>query len=545
MMEREGHVTVFLCLILTLIFSLLGVCLESARGAALLFRTRLMANSSLQSVFAGYDRGLWDRYRLLFCPAGDRSGHLLEQRLHEYAALQGPSGLETGLLWGTDWLYPEPAQAQVLGLVFATDQSGAVFERAVLEYMETGAGEILWEKMQEVLFGEAEAGEEDPLQAARDSAEKGEFNLEQLEEEYQNWEEAAQAALPEAVGAENGQGAGQEEDQGNGQEADRDTGQGAGAPVTAGGGETGRESLLPEGNLLEGLKLLLSHGVLGLVTEDPASLSAQTLGDGFLPSRMAASEREQAEAASSLDGAEGLQDTLLFQEYLLRFLDCYTSENAGEGMAYQLEYVVAGKETDRENLSAVIHRLLWVRAAMNLAYLASDAPSRSAAHTAAAALVGWTGIPALVAGLGGLLLAAWSYGEALVDVRSLLAGECVPLFKDRESWRLNLEGMASLTVEARTQEQKEEGLSYEDYLRLLLLTVGQEEKSYRTMDMIQRQMELLEPGFRLDQCVYFGEVLVQTESRLLFTPLFFWDRRQGWAGRHTLEVRASYGYETR
>lgn len=512
--------TVFLCLILTLIFSLLGVCLESARGAGLLFRTRLMAGSSLQSVFAGYDRALWERYRLLFCPAGDRSGQLLEQRVREYAALQGPSGWETGFLAGTDWLYPEPVQVQVSGLIFATDQAGSVFERAVLDYMETGAGEILWGKLQEALEGEGPVGTEDPLQVARDSAEKGDFDLGQLEEEYQSWEEAARAALPE--GEENTPGTG-----------------------SAGTAGTDQESLLPEGNLLEGLKVLFSHGVLGLVTEDPDSLSAQALGDGFLPSRMTASERSRAEEAGSLDsvdGAEGLPDTLLFQEYLLRFLDCYTSENAGEGMAYQLEYVVAGKETDRENLSAVIHRLLWIRASMNLAYLSSDAPSQSAVSAAAASLVGWTGIPALVAGLGGLILAAWGYGEALVDVRSLLAEECVPLFKDRESWRLNLEGLASLTVEDRTQEQKEKGLSYEDYLRLLLLTVGQEEKSYRAMDMIQRQMELLEPGFRLDQCVFAGEVALQTESRLLFSPLFFWDRRQGLAGGHALEAQASYQY---
>ena len=533
-MEREGHVTVFLCLILTLIFSLLGVCLESARGAALLFRTRLMAGSSLQSVFAGYDRALWERYRLLFCPAGDRSGQLLSQRVQAYAALQGPSGWETGFGTGTDWLYPEPVQVQISGLVFATDQTGAVFEGAVLDYMETGSVEILWGKLQESLEGGGGDGTEDPLQAARDSAEKGDFDWSELEAAYQNWEETARAVLPEAEE--------QEKDGEAGQETGRESGSGVGPAEETG---ADRESLLPEGNLLEGLKALLSYGVLALVADDPESLSLQALGDGFLPSRMAASERGRTEAAGSWDpvgGVEGWQDTLLFQEYLLRFLDCYTSENAGEGMAYQLEYVVAGKETDRENLSAVIHRLLWVRTAMNLAYLASDAPSRSAASAAAATLVGWTGMPALVAGLSSLILAAWGYGEALVDVRSLLAGECVPMFKNRETWRLSLDGLASLTVEAQTPEQREEGLSYEDYLRLLLLTVEQEEKSYRAMDMIQRQMEQLEPGFRFDQCVLAGEVVLQAESRLLFAPLFFWDRRQGWAGSHGPEARASYRY---
>ncbi len=540
-MRWDGQITVFLCLILTVIFSLLGACLESARGAGLRFRMQLAANSALQSVFAEFDRALWEQYRLLFCPAGDRSGALLGERVQAYAGLQGTEGG----LWGSDWMRPEPVSAQVSGLVFATDQSGVVFEKAVLDYMETGAVEIVWEKLQETLEGDGSEAA-DPLQEARDSAEKGEFDFREVEEQYQEWEGQAAEVLEESqeTGADGGTpGEAAESPAGEGSPAEPSGEQGDAG--TSGAGETARESILPEGNLIEGVKALFSHGVLALVLENPGELSQEALGDGFLPSRMSGEERSRSDPASPLseeDGVQGMVDTLLFQEYLLRFLDCYTSENPGEGLRYQLEYVVAGKENDRENLTSVVHRLLWVREAMNLAYLATDSSSRSLASSAAAALVGWTGLPFLVAGLSALILAAWSYGESLVDVRSLLAGECVPLLKDAESWRLSLNGLVSLSASVRTEEQKEEGLSYEDYLRLLLLTVGQEEKSYRAMDVIQRQMEQTEPGFRLDQCVFSCEATVQGESGLLFTPLLFLPRTQWGSSGYALEARTRYQY---
>ena len=39
-----------------------------------------------------------------------------------------------------------------------------------------------------------------------------------------------------------------------------------------------------------------------------------------------------------------------------------------EGLSYQLEYAVAGKDTDMENLKSVVMRLLAVREAANLSF---------------------------------------------------------------------------------------------------------------------------------------------------------------------------------
>ena len=48
-----------------------------------------------------------------------------------------------------------------------------------------------------------------------------------------------------------------------------------------------------------------------------------------------------------------------------------------EGLSYQLEYAVAGKDTDMENLKSVVMRLLAVREAANLTFLLSDPSSQA------------------------------------------------------------------------------------------------------------------------------------------------------------------------
>ena len=74
------------------------------------------------------------------------------------------------------------------------------------------------------------------------------------------------------------------------------------------------------------------------------------------------------------------EDTVLtrgiFQSYMMQHLTDYTSmEHATDPLRYQLEYVIGGKNTDQENLKAVVYRLLAAREAANMMYLLQD-PTR-------------------------------------------------------------------------------------------------------------------------------------------------------------------------
>ncbi|WP_434310588.1 DUF5702 domain-containing protein [Hominifimenecus sp. rT4P-3] len=501
-MKRSGQITVFLCLILIVILSLFCACLESARGAGLQYRLRLIADSSLQSVFAGYDRILWEKYQLLFCPAGDRAGSRIREEMLRFAqnAVEDPAGPS-----GLDWTAPEVKDIQISDLIFATDQNGAVFEKAVLDYMKAGAVPILYGELQKILGD----GDEFVSTAVRESEIKGKFSFEEVEQKYDTWKKEVNKQIKEV-----------------------------GQP------ETNGETAIPQENVVDAVKQLISSGVLPLVVENPEQISKETVEWSLRPSQL----EGKAEGRSRRDDSDGgrasnLTDILLFDEYLLRFFDCYTSRQEKEDFTCQLEYVIAGRESDWENLSEVIDRLLWIREALNLSYLISDPASREAAAAAATALAGWTGIPFLITGLRGLILAAWAYGEALADLQTLLAGGNVPLRKDKTSWRTSLHGLVQWEEHGgRQEEEKGEGLSYEDYLRLLLFSIRQEEKCYRAMDVIQFSMENLSPGFRLDCCAISCKASLLSETGYRFWTFPVFASMGHWGGFYALEAETEFHY---
>ena len=61
-----GQITVFVSIILMLLFAFLCVLMESARTAGARWYLQMAASSAMDSVFSQYHRELWDRYRLLF-----------------------------------------------------------------------------------------------------------------------------------------------------------------------------------------------------------------------------------------------------------------------------------------------------------------------------------------------------------------------------------------------------------------------------------------------------------------------------------------------
>ena len=78
---------------------------------------------------------------------------------------------------------------------------------------------------------------------------------------------------------------------------------------------------------------------------------------------------------------------------------------------------------------------------------------------------------------------------------------------------------ASLQLPTEKLQEATGGLRYEDCLKLLLFTKSAEERDYRIMDMIQANLSLSDPGFRMSQCIYGMRAELQCESDHLFTKL--------------------------
>lgn len=184
---------------------------------------------------------------------------------------------------------------------------------------------------------------------------------------------------------------------------------------------------------------------------------------------------------------------------------------------------------------------------MNFLYLLRDQAKRAEAETAAAVLVGFTGVYPLVKLAAGLLLGTWALAEAVYDVKQLFAGEEVPLIKGSRDWKLSLSQAAEILTgkdriaesTGNTSVEKEESLSlrwdYGGYLRMLCLLEPMKNQLFRMMDVIEMNLRQEDPGFFMENCLSYAgvETVFQTSPRFFRLPL-----AEGYVQRKY----AGYGY---
>ena len=122
-----GQITVFVSMILMLLFAFLCVLMESARTAGARWYLQMAASSAMDSVFSQYHRELWDRYRLLF--AEYETGEEIEA---DFAGFLLPY-LETD-----NWYPMALEEVSAEEIVRAVDGHGAYLEKEILDYMKYG-----------------------------------------------------------------------------------------------------------------------------------------------------------------------------------------------------------------------------------------------------------------------------------------------------------------------------------------------------------------------------------------------------------------------
>ena len=258
-------------------------------------------------------------------------------------------------------------------------------------------------------------------------------------------------------------------------------------------------------NPLDIIRQVQNMGLLGLVFPADRQLSQAEVRLEELPSH------RQLECGMGMGIAvpeEGITEQLLFLQYMMEHLGCFGEEQAQEGLRYQLEYVIGGKDSDKKNLEFVVKELLAVRTAANMVHLLTDTGKQAQVHQMAMVIGSAVGLPFLESVISLALQAAWSFGESVLDIRCLLGGGKIPLVKDAGSWQLSLENLSKI-LELLNQEPDtgDEGMTYQQYLRLLLFMKSGQTRLDRTMDMAEQQIRAGgQENFSLDRCVYSLEV---------------------------------------
>lgn len=193
-------------------------------------------------------------------------------------------------------------------------------------------------------------------------------------------------------------------------------------------------------------------------------------------------------------------------------------EDGGEKssvLQYEMEYLLGGKKSDRENLKEAVNQVLTLRGAMNLLFLLNS-PDKKAEADALAAAVSAGIVPAQMA-LSFFILTMWAFGEAVLDVKILLAGGKIPFWKTENTWKTSLSGLLDQSFLRDTGEDCGDGRTYTEYLSCLLFLMERKTRNFRMMDLIQWNIRTTQADFAVENCAYQIEI----EAEVLQKHMFF------------------------
>ncbi|MGN0241072.1 MAG: DUF5702 domain-containing protein [Candidatus Weimeria sp.] len=469
-MKRKGSITVFLSLSLASVLLLFFLLLDLSRIYGQKQKADLISDIAAQSVFADYNRYLWDNYRILGVDASYGTGggvdfSLMESRMQEYLLKNGMS-TDTK---GREFFQLATEQCEVTRYGFITDDNGRSFLKQAAAQQKL---EVAQAALEEALERNKETEE-----ASDESGDVGEL-IDKGGEAMTESESMEVEEIPEGM-----------------EKPDKD-----------------------EVNPIDQIREWKDNGILAQVLPSSAKISDKKMDLSEAVSKRTLS-RGNCAAAEKTDVVE----KALFAEYEKTHFSNYRNDLGHDGLSYEWEYVICGGDTDRSNLSGVVTRLLGMREASNFVSLMSDEAKVAQADTHALTLAGWTGNAAIVNAVFFGLIASWAYMESVLDVRLLLSGGKVSVMKSPAEWTttdlLTLPRWFDVNKKAK---EAANGISYEGFL--LTMSALQTEKTLglRSLDLLENSARLQGDysNLRMDQIVVSAEFSYKYSSRPAFFSLF-------------------------
>ena len=239
-------------------------------------------------------------------------------------------------------------------------------------------------------------------------------------------------------------------------------------------------------------------------------------------------EESFSSALFSTESAANPIQVGLLGEYSLRFFHSYHKEESAHTTPYsnakglEVEYLLHGKKSDYENLSAQVTSLLAFRESMNFIHIMSDPEKLEAVEEFVTSFLAITANPVVIAVFSAFVIGIWAFAQSLLDVKELLNDERVPLMHSLESWTLSLNHLLDFLSYLSGEEIPKEniGLSYEDYLRISLFTKGllsqakiNDSMLYCMEKNIQTSIRDKEPSFQINKCLYYLSTDAEIYSR--------------------------------
>lgn len=460
-MVRKGSITIYLTLMLGLILALVCTSIESVRMAAA--RTQILCglDIGLYSLFGQYDKLGMKEYDLFFIDGSCGGGTL--KMANVYHNME--SYMEPVLKQNSQKL--SLSQGGFTGYQLLTDENGDIFYHQVLQYMKDTIG-IQGAQLLLNRFLDRQRGTEEALR--KWSEIKDGNALESYESAITNAEK-------------------------NSQELEK------------------RQQVVPKKkkkvtNPITTIKRIMQRGILELVLPSDSAVSDRKIKKKILLSNRQIQSGMAMPHSIEVDFSYLSQ--FIFQQYLMQKLGNYHKPAKGD-LAYQIEYMIGGKYKDKDNLKAIAEQLLLIREGVNLASLVGDPVKMGEIETLSLAIASSFLVPPAAGVIQSALILCWSFAESILDVRELFSGGHVPLVKENFQWQISLKSLPDLLNGLDTMRRNDEnGLSYEDYLQILLLTKSRTQKVKRGMDMIELSIREKSGNqdFRLDSGIVAVEASV-------------------------------------
>lgn len=225
-------------------------------------------------------------------------------------------------------------------------------------------------------------------------------------------------------------------------------------------------------------------------------------------------------------------DEIFLNEYVLsHFTNAVTADKSSDkALDYEVEYILKGKTKDKDNLKKVCTDIKIIRFPINYNYILNKTSYRLAVKIAALVISGWTLNSAAVKATEYSLISAWALAESAIDLKTLLAGGRVPVFKDENSWNL---GWTQLLAFWKVKpKDSKKGMNYDDYLRYFLALKNNSSKVKNSMNIIEANT-----GKEFSKTAYkFNTHLKYKVDKKFLTPILMGSKI------YTKEFVAAYGY---
>lgn len=424
MLDNRGKITVFLTLITICLLSLglMAIRVVELEGARV--KSVIGAKRAISEIKAGFNPYIFEKYHILLFDKGlyGEGDAGLEQQLQEY--------FERAL--GEKYTDTEVAISELLMLV---DNDCEPFKRQIADYM---------------LYGAIEGGAEKVL-GLTDGKDGS------LSEEILNDMDEAESSQTDNEGVQD--------------EADE-------KPGNAGAKEDPRKFT----------KKIKKKGILSFVVPDGMEVSEKEVDKStlsvshkaFNPGSSVDLEFDSFSAfKKDVRSYEGWLDSLknagsaVFYAHNVFNSALETDVNTETALKYELEYLICNNASDSDNLRECVNRIILIRFPVDYAYILTDTEKIKQIKSISTAVFLSSGIPEPIVRY--LVAGAWSYVEAVADVRVLFEGKKEPFKKSMDTWHTDIFRLGDSVEKAESSGQAfDNGMEYKDYLTILLALRGEE-----------------------------------------------------------------------